>query len=194
MKRIIICAAQVPFERGGAEALVEGLRRNLLSRGHSVDVVSLPFKWYPPARLLSSALSWRMLDLHEVNGQAVDMVIATKFPSYVVEHPHKVTWLVHQFRQAYDWYGTPLSDLSTSDEDVELRQSICGDGPSHTCSSRTGSLPFHATSPIVCSASTGSRPRRCTRLRSTQTACVPMATMTWSPTLAGWTRRSGSTC
>ena len=124
MKRILICTAQVPFERGGAEALVEGLRRNLAARGHSVDVVSLPFKWYPAARLLSSALTWRMLDLHEANGQPVDMVIATKFPSYVVQHHHKVTWLVHQFRQAYDWYGTPFSGFSNSEEDVQLRQSI----------------------------------------------------------------------
>ena len=124
MKRIIICAAQVPFERGGAEALVEGLRRHLVSRGHSVDVVSLPFKWYPPARLLSSASPGACWTCTKSNGQAVDMVIATKFPSYVVRHPRKVTWLVHQYRQAYDWYGTPLSDLSTSPEDVQLRQTI----------------------------------------------------------------------
>jgi glycosyltransferase involved in cell wall biosynthesis len=124
MKRIIICTAQVPFERGGAEVLVDGLRRQLAERGHTVDVVALPFKWYPPERLLASCLSWRMLDLAEVNGERVDLVIATKFPSYAVRHPHKVTWLVHQYRQAYDWYGTPLSDLSLDPDLVHLRQSI----------------------------------------------------------------------
>jgi glycosyltransferase involved in cell wall biosynthesis len=124
MKRILICTAQVPFERGGAEVLVEGLRRQLVARGHSVDVVALPFKWYPPERLLSSCLSWRLLDLTEANGQPIDMVIATKFPSYAVRHPNKVTWLVHQYRQAYDWYGTPLSDLTPTPDSVRLRQSI----------------------------------------------------------------------
>ncbi len=124
MKRIIICAAQVPFERGGAEAHVEGLRRALLARGHAVDVIALPFKWYPRPALLASCLAWRLLDLSEVNGRPVDMVIATKFPSYVVRHPNKVVWLIHQFRQVYDWYGTPLSDFGSSPEDVRIRQMI----------------------------------------------------------------------
>ncbi len=124
MKRILICAAQVPFERGGAEVLVEGLRRQLAARGHSVDVVSLPFKWYPPARLLTSCLVWRLLDVSEANGQPVDVVVATKFPSYTVRHPHKVTWLVHQYRQAYDWYGSAHSDLTPSPDDARLRQAI----------------------------------------------------------------------
>ena len=124
MTRIAICASQVPFERGGAEALVEGLRRQLTQRGHEVDVVTLPFKWYPAARLLSSCLMWRMVDLTQANGAPVDMVIATKFPSYAVRHPNKTTWLVHQYRQAYDWYGTPLSDLSPSPADVQVRQRI----------------------------------------------------------------------
>lgn len=122
--RIAICAVQVPFERGGAEVLVEGLRRQLVARGHSVDVIALPFKWYPPERLLSSCLQWRMLDLTEANGRPIDLVIATKFPSYVVKHPNKVTWLVHQHRQAYDWYGTPLSDFAPTPESTRLRQSI----------------------------------------------------------------------
>ena len=124
MMRLIICATQVPFERGGAEAHVEGLRRALVARGYPVEVVALPFKWYPKRALLASCLAWRLLDLSEANGQPIDMVIATKFPSYVVRHRNKVTWLIHQYRQAYDWYGTPLSDFSTSPEDVRVRQMI----------------------------------------------------------------------
>lgn len=126
MKRIAICSAQVPFERGGAEILVEGLRRRLTERGHKVDIISLPFKWYPAARLLSSCLMWRMLDLSEANGQPIDLVIATKFPSYAIRHTNKVTWLVHQFRQAYDWHGTPLGTFTTSPDDVRVRQTIFG--------------------------------------------------------------------
>lgn len=95
-KRIIICATQVPFVRGGAEYLVDGLRDALLAHGHTVDVVSLPFAWRPLERITQSALAWRLLDLTQVNGVAVDQVICTKFPSYLVAHPHKVVWLVHQ--------------------------------------------------------------------------------------------------
>jgi glycosyltransferase involved in cell wall biosynthesis len=123
-KRILICATQVPFVRGGAELLVEGLRDALRERGHSVDVVALPFQWHPSERITESALAWRMLDISQVNGQPIDLVIATKFPSYLVRHPNKVLWLVHQHRQAYDWYGTPMSDLSGTPEHRAVREQI----------------------------------------------------------------------
>jgi glycosyltransferase involved in cell wall biosynthesis len=42
----------------------------------------------------------------------------------VVKHPRKVTWLVHQFRQAYDWFGTPLSDFTGYPEDVSIRHQV----------------------------------------------------------------------
>ena len=123
-KRILICATQVPFVRGGAELLVEGLRDALRERGHSVDVVALPFQWHPIERIPESALAWRMLDISQVNGQPVDLVIGTKFPSYMVRHPHKVLWLVHQHRQAYDWYGTPFSDFTNIPEHRQVRDAI----------------------------------------------------------------------
>lgn len=122
--RILICATQVPFVRGGAELLVEGLRDALRTRGHSVDVVALPFQWQPLARIGESALAWRLLDLEQVNGEPVDLVIGTKFPSYLVRHPRKLVWLVHQHRQAYDWYGSPLSDFSNIPEHREIRDAI----------------------------------------------------------------------
>lgn len=119
--RILICATQVPFVRGGAELLVEGLRDALRERGHTVDVVSLPFAWQPHELIGQAALSWRLLDLTHVNDVAVDLVICTKFPSYAVRHPRKVVWLVHQHRQAYDWYGTPLSDFANTAGDRAVR-------------------------------------------------------------------------
>ncbi len=122
--RIIICNAQVPFVRGGAELLVEGLRDALRLAGHTVDTVSIPYRWQPHQHLLDSMLAWRMIDLREVDGKAVDLVIATKFPSYFVQHPNKVVWLVHQHRQAYDWYGTNFSDFSNTPEDRLLRDQL----------------------------------------------------------------------
>jgi len=123
-KRILICATQVPFVRGGAELLVEGLRDALRERGHSVDVVALPFQWHPLERIPESALAWRLLDISQVNGQPVDLVIGTKFPSYMVRHPRKVLWLVHQHRQAYDWYGTPFSEFTNLPEHRQVRDAI----------------------------------------------------------------------
>lgn len=123
---IAICTAQVPFVHGGNEVLVEGLRDALLARGHKVAVVALPFKWYPRAQIVTSALLWRLVDITEGNGQRVDVAICTKWPSYVVKHPNKVTWLVHQFRQVYDWYGTPLSDFAATPEDIRIRRIVQG--------------------------------------------------------------------
>jgi glycosyltransferase involved in cell wall biosynthesis len=100
--RIAVCAPQVPFERGGTEILVETLADQLRGRDHEVEDVRVPFKWYPGARALREALVWRLLDLEEAQNRPIDLVIATKFPSYAIRHPNKVVWLVHQFRQAYE--------------------------------------------------------------------------------------------
>lgn len=123
-KRIAVCAAQVPFVRGGAEVLVESLAQELRARHFDVDVVSLPFKEYPRAQLLKSCLLWRLIDLTESTHLPIDLVIGTKFPSYLVQHPNKVTWLVHQHRAVYDLKGTEYSDFTNSPEDRRFREMI----------------------------------------------------------------------
>jgi glycosyltransferase involved in cell wall biosynthesis len=122
--RIAICAAQVPFAHGGAEIHVSGLHRALLEAGHEAEVVALPFKWYPGTSLLKSALAWRMVDITEADGRQVDLAICTKFPTWAVRHPNKIAWIIHQYRQAYDWFGTEWSDLTNSPDDIALRRRI----------------------------------------------------------------------
>jgi glycosyltransferase involved in cell wall biosynthesis len=124
MKSVLICAAQAPFITGGAEILVQELRDNLARRGFRVDVASVPFKWYPVSEIVRQALAWRLLDVTESNGTAVDLVIPTKFPSYLVRHPRKVAWLFHQHREAYDLYGTPYCSFRDTPEDQQVRQAI----------------------------------------------------------------------
>lgn len=104
--------------------LVEGLRDALRRHGHTVDIVAVPYRWQPHQALYDSMLAWRLLDLNEVDGQPVDLVIATKFPAYLVHHHRKVIWLVHQHRQAYDWYGTAFSDFVNTPADRELRDAL----------------------------------------------------------------------
>ena len=121
---ILICTTQVPFTTGGAEAHVEGLRLALIQAGHSAEVVALPFKWYPPAEIMRSALAWRLLDLSEANGKPVDLVIGMKFPAYLVAHERKVLWIMHQYRAAYNLWATPFDDLSTYPEGAQVREWI----------------------------------------------------------------------
>ena len=124
IRRIIVCEAQVPFVRGGAEYLVRTLVGELQRRGFEAELVSIPFKWYPKGEILAHAAAWRLIDLSESNGQPIDLVIASKFPTYFVRHPNKVTWLVHQHRAAYELCGTEFSDFDHVEEDVGTRDTI----------------------------------------------------------------------
>lgn len=123
-RRILVCEAQVPFVRGGAESLVRELVAQLRLHGYETDLVSVPFKWYPPEELFSHAAAWRLLDLSESAGRRVDRVIATKFPTYFVRHPDKVTWLVHQYRAAYELADTAYSEFAHRDLDVAVRERL----------------------------------------------------------------------
>src|SRR5204863_5555855 len=60
----------------------------------------------------------------EADGRRIDLVIATKFPAYCVRHPNKVAWVLHQFRQAYDYDRTELGQFSESPEDRATRRAI----------------------------------------------------------------------
>jgi len=124
IRNVLICTTQVPFTTGGAEAHVAGLRRALSEAGYNAEVVALPFKWYPPAEIMRSALAWRLLDLSEANGKAVDLVIGMKFPAYLVAHERKVLWIMHQYRAAYNLWDTPFDDLSLYPEGAQVRQWI----------------------------------------------------------------------
>lgn len=117
---------------GGAELLCNELVAHLRQIGNEADLVAVPFKWYPPSKLLLNAITWRSLDLSEVNGEVIDLVIATKYPSYAIKHPRKIVWLFHQHRQAYDLLGTNYSDLNNANDvcqairdidEVSLRES-----------------------------------------------------------------------
>src|SRR6187551_1714974 len=122
--RIAVLRPQVPFARGGAEIFTDELVTELRARGHEADLVSVPFKWYPGARVLTQAFLWRLLDLEESDGRPIDLVVGTKFPSYLVRHPNKRVWLVHQFRQAYELDRTELGQFSESPEDRAVRRRI----------------------------------------------------------------------
>src|SRR5207247_4536304 len=56
--------------------------------------------------------------------EPIDLVIATKFPTYFVRHPNKVTWLFHQYRAIYDLCGTVYSEFDHSEGDVRLRDAL----------------------------------------------------------------------
>lgn len=123
--RIIIATVQTPFVRGGAEILAEGLRAALCSFGHEADITAIPFKYYPAERILDHILACRLLDVTESFGAKVDRVIGLKFPAYLLPHPNKVLWVLHQHRPAYDLWEHPLAgDLIHHPKGMQIRAAI----------------------------------------------------------------------
>jgi glycosyltransferase involved in cell wall biosynthesis len=122
--RVLVLAVQSPFSDGGAERHVRRLTEELKARGVEADLVTMPLIERHRFDLIRSALAWRGLDLTEVAGRPVDAVIATRFPSYAARHDNKIVWLIHQYRQAYDQFGTSYSDFTASREDRRARESI----------------------------------------------------------------------
>jgi glycosyltransferase involved in cell wall biosynthesis len=126
IRTVVVCATQVPFVHGGAELHVRGLVENLRRRGYKAECASVPFKWYPKEELPAQIAAWRMIDLSEANGERIDLAIGTKFPSYFVRHPNKITWLFHQYRAIYELIGTPFSEFTHTEADVRLRDRLIG--------------------------------------------------------------------
>ena len=122
--RIAIATVQVPFVTGGAEIHCDLLKNELIKRGHKVEVVTIPFKWYPTEQLVNSMMMGRMIDLSESDGQKIDRVIALKFPAFYCKHPNKVLWLLHQHRQAYDLWDTPYGNLQNQPNGTVIRDMI----------------------------------------------------------------------
>src|SRR5262249_19857742 len=122
--RIAVCRPQVPFARGGVEIFTDELVARLREHGHEADLVTVPFKGDPGERVLTQAFLWRLLDLDEAGGRKLDLVVATKFPSYAVRHRNKVVWLVHQFRQAYELDRTELGQFGEAPEDRATRRAV----------------------------------------------------------------------
>lgn len=103
--RVLILTAQTPFIQGGAEILTSDLRRALIARGFSAEVVAIPATSRPDA-VLECALGCRMLGFGDGLEREADLVIGMKFPAYLARHSNKVLWIMHQYRQAYDCFWT----------------------------------------------------------------------------------------
>lgn len=122
VKKICVCSVQVPFVRGGAEYFSDNLVSQLLSRSYQVERIQLPMQSLPIEEVVKGCLAWRLLNVDRIYNEPIDLVIGTKFPSYMVPHKNKVLWLVHQYREIYDLYGTEYSGFTNTPRDNRLRE------------------------------------------------------------------------
>jgi glycosyltransferase involved in cell wall biosynthesis len=122
--RIIIATVQIPFVSGGAESHAEGLKAALIAEGHEASIVTVPYNPAVAEHIPDQMLACRLMDLTEVHGTRVDRLIALKFPAYLIPHPHKIVWVLHQHRAAYDLWDYPFEDLSATPRGVMVREAI----------------------------------------------------------------------
>lgn len=138
--KIFVVNNMVPFVRGGAEELASHLVFHLESIGHKVELLRVPFKYDPPDQIYNEMLACGLMQVENA-----DLVIALKFPAYLIPHPKKVLWLVHQYRQAYDMWESGSSNIPASSQGDELRRSIA-EADTHCFS---GVRRLCAISPVV---------------------------------------------
>ena len=125
---IAISSIQVPFIKGGAQLMTEGLKSALLSNGHNVEIITIPFKFFPEEDIKKNIEIWKSQDFQDFSGYKIDKLISLQFPSYYANHPNKTIWLMHQHRGVYDLYdkknenkkSKELKSIITTNDKTEL--------------------------------------------------------------------------
>lgn len=122
--RIIVATVRIPFVHGGAEVLAAELVNALRAAKHEADLVAMPFNPTEAERIPDQMLACALTSLDEIAGVSVDRLIALKFPAYLIPHPNKVVWLLHQHRQAFDLWENPFGDLRRAPRGTMIRDII----------------------------------------------------------------------
>ena len=101
MKIAIVAPSHVPFIVGGAEKLWLGLFTafNRFTQ-HPCELFKIPADEFSFWGLVDSYKYFYQLDLSEF-----DMVISSKYPAWMCQHPNHLVYLMHTLRGLYDLYG-----------------------------------------------------------------------------------------
>lgn len=117
--KVLVVNNMAPFLWGGAESLAQHLQRNIELAGHQSEILRIPFQWEPSTGIPAQMLMARVFELWNV-----DHVVALKFPAYLIRHPRKTLWLVHQYRQAYDLFDAGQTNLPPGALGDDMRRLI----------------------------------------------------------------------
>ena len=108
MKIAIVAPASVPYVTGGAENLYQSLCQYFNNKiSCSCEIITLPS---PEGNFKEIINSYRKFS--ELNLDHFDLVISTKYPSWMVSHRNHVCYMLHPLRGLYDTYslmGLPYS-------------------------------------------------------------------------------------
>ena len=116
--KVGVVNASSPFTRGGAEYFAEALVDALEAQGHQAMVIAIPIAGDHGDQILDRMLAFRMLRV------PVDLLIGLKFPGYLIPHPRKIVWMLHQYRIAYDLWDHGKGHLLNHPHGTQVRQAI----------------------------------------------------------------------
>ena len=116
---VAVINVMVPFVYGDAEFLADSLCKKIQEFGHSAQVIRFHYSHFPAEHILDGIFAARAMRLENM-----DSVIALKFPAYLIPHPNKRLWLVHQLREAYDLEDTEYDFFAKTANDVMVKAAI----------------------------------------------------------------------
>lgn len=100
MKIALIAPSPVPFVVGGAENLFWGLQSFINKETqHQCEIIKFPTLESNFSQIVESYKQFSCIDLSHF-----DMVISTKYPSWMVYHKNHVCYMLHTLRGLYDTY------------------------------------------------------------------------------------------
>jgi glycosyltransferase involved in cell wall biosynthesis len=98
---VLVITSDVPFVHGGHRIIARELTAALQQAGHRAEVLTTPQNRF--GREFSAYLATALMDVGQTGyGEEVDRVISLRYPSYAVQHPNHVSWMVHRQREYYD--------------------------------------------------------------------------------------------
>lgn len=103
----IVAPCPVPYVVGGAENLYRGLQDHINGHTpHQAELIKLPTREHSFWELVDSYRRFSELDL-----TGFDVVVSTKYPSWMVAHERHVVYMLHKLRGLYDtWHFLGLPD------------------------------------------------------------------------------------
>lgn len=99
------------------------LAETMRALGHHVELVRIPLNPSNP-RDIRRAMDFSLGEDLERWIAAPDVVVALRFPAYLVRHPEKRVWLLHQLRQYYEYYEETRAAGNGGPEMAALREDL----------------------------------------------------------------------
>ena len=116
MKIAVVAPSPVPFTRGGAERALWGIQAaiNDLTH-HEAEMIKIPVDESTLPAVMASYQLFAELDLDHF-----DRIVTTKYPAWMVQHPHKTILMMHVLRGVYDTYWAHHQPLEVHPQSAEV--------------------------------------------------------------------------